>query len=262
MGLFDFFKSIGKKEEPTIKNSIQVNSNNSMPTIKPEKEIFECYDEVFNAIISDISGISQNEAKEINSIIKKCDGGFLDMGGYHSIVWEKYFKGRNWHWKEYEEWNSKFTKLGKFPSRFPEKNEFVQEMSEDVLSQLKVSELKTLCTENQLLSSPKAKKKDLIELLKSIPNITSTPLVSSKIDELNSRFDYELYSLLMRTIVFRGKNLYELRRSERSGVKKFEILHVFEEDREFVEMALKTNPNALHPVFPSDMSIKQPVIEF
>lgn len=66
----------------------------------------------------------------------------------------------------------------------------------------------------------------------------------------------------MRTINFRGKNLYDLRRSEKVGVKKFKILYVFEEDKEFVEMALILKPNALHPVFPSDMSMKQPVIEF
>lgn len=262
MGLFDFFKSIGKKEEPAVKNSIQINSNNSMPTIKPKKEMFECYDEVFKVMFTDISGLSQNEAKQIHSIIKKCEGGFLNMGGYHSIVWEKYFKGKNWHWNEYEEWNSIFTKLGKFPSRFPKKNEFVPATNEDALSQLKVSELKILCTENQLTLPPKAKKNDLIELLKSVPNIISMPLVSLKINELNSRFDYALYSLLMRTINFRGKSLYDIRRLEEMGVKKFKILQVFEEDKEFVEMALKINPNALHPVFPSDMSMKQPIIDF
>ncbi|HUX91216.1 MAG TPA: hypothetical protein VMV48_11075 [Gallionellaceae bacterium] len=262
MGIFGFFKSIRKKEEPVIENGIQINSNNSMPTIKPENEIFECYDEIFKEMISDISGLSQNEAKEINFIIKKCDGGFLNMGGYHSIVWEKYFKGRKWQWKEYEEWSSTFEKLGKFPSNFPKKNEFVPATSEDALSQLNASELKALCAENQLTLPQKAKKNDLIELLKVVPNITKSPLVTSKIDELNSRFVYNLYSLFMRTINFRGKSLYDTRRSEKIGVKKFNILHTFEEDREFVEMALRINPDALHPVFPSDMSIKKPIIDF
>lgn len=39
-------------------------------------------------------------------------------------------------------------------------------------------------------------------------------------------------------------------------MRKFKIPYVFEEDNEFVEITLKSNPNALHPVFPSDMSIK------
>ena len=261
MGIFDFLKSMKKKEE-AIKTSPPPQHSNSMPTVKPEKEIFECYDEVFKTMISDISGLSENEAKEINSIIKKCGGGFLNMGGYHSIVWEKYFKGRDWKWNEYEEWNSRFTKIGKFPSSFPTKKVFAPATSEDALSQLKVSELKSLCTEHQLIIPAKAKKNGLVNLLKSIPNITSDSLVEQEIEALDNRFNYGLYSLLMRTINFRGKNLYDLRRSEKIGVKKFKILYVIEEDKEFVEMALKIKPNALHPVFPSDMSMKQPIIEF
>ncbi|NOV28782.1 hypothetical protein [Methylomonas sp. ZR1] len=262
MGIFDFLKSIGKKEEPTNKSILLPQPNNSMPTIKPDKEIFECYDEVFKTMISDISGLTENEGKEIHSIIKKCDGGFLNMGGYHSIVWEKYFKGRDWQWDEYEEWNSRFTKIGKFPSSFPKNKVFTAATSEDALGQLKVSELKSLCTEHQLTAPAKAKKNDLVDLLKSISDIASNPLVAQKIEALNDRFSYGLYSLLMRTINFRGKYLYDLRRSEKAGVKKFKILYVNEEDKEFVEMALKIKPNALHPVFPSDMSMKQPVIEF
>ena len=262
MGIFDFLKSIGKKEELAINNLPQIQSNNSMPTIKPEKEIFECYDKIFKLMICDTSGLLESEASKINSIIKNCDGGFLNMGGYHSIVWERYFRGRDWQWKEYEEWDLRFTQLGKFPTRFPRKKDFYPVTSEDALSQLKVSEIKSLCAENKLTIPAKKKKNDLIELLKEIPNITRSPLVSIKIDELNNRFRYEIYSLFMRTINFRGKSLYNLRTSEEIGVKKFKIIHVFEEDREFVEMALKINPNALHPVFPSDMSMKQPVIEF
>jgi hypothetical protein len=133
---------------------------------------------------------------------------------------------------------------------------------EEALNQLKVSELKLLCTEHQLTIPSKAKKKDLVDILKSIPNITNQSLVAQKIEELDNKFNYGLFSLFMRTINFRGKNLYDLRRSEKVGVKKFKILYVFEEDKEFVEMALILKPNALHPVFPSDMSMKQPVIEF
>ena len=47
-----------------------------------------------------------------------------------------------------------------------------------------------------------------------------------------------------------------------SGIKKYKILYVFEQDKEFVDMALKLKPNALHPLFPSDMSQKQPIIDF
>jgi hypothetical protein len=263
MGIFDFFKSKKSKEKGAIENNIQVSEQKfSMPTIKPEKELFEYYDEVFNSMINDITGLTADETKEILRTIKKCEGGFLNMAGYYSIVWEKYFKGKTWLWNEYEEWNRTFNKLGKFPSRFPHKSNFVPTTIEESLNKLKVSELKAICTENKINFTAKAKKIELIDILKIIPDINEFPVVVKKIDEMNSKFEYELYSLFMRTISFRSTSLYDIRRAEKLGIKKFKILHVFKEDKEFVDLALKKNPKALHPVFPSDMSIKQCVIDF
>jgi hypothetical protein len=262
MGIFDFLKSSGPKEEIFNEPSIQVGHIGSIPIIKPEKEIYECYDEVFSKMINDITGLAPTDTTEILAIIKSSEGGFLSMGGYHSIVWERYFKGKNWLWNEYEEWNATFKTMGRFPSRFPKKKDFVPATIGESLNQLKVSELKNICIENQASLPAKAKKSDLIETLKSIPNIISHTIVASKIEVLNSRFGYELYSLFMRTIYFRGICLYNIKRAQKIGMEKFKIMHTFEEDKEFVELALKKNPNALHPVFPSDMSVKQSVIEF
>lgn len=260
MGIFDFLKNFGKKEVANNKEEKPV--IHSMPTIKPDDEIYDCYDEVFKVMIADISGISKTEGNQILAIIKKSDGGFLNMGGYHSIVWEKYFKGREWKWNEYEEWKNIFQEKGKFPTNFPIRKNFTPATIEDALSQLKVAELKTLCNEHSIEIPSKSKKADLIELLKSVQGITNSVLVSEKIEEINNKFSYGLYSLLMRTINFRGTSLYNQKRMERAGVKKYEILHIFEEDRELVEMALKMKPNALHPIFPADMSQKKVVINF
>lgn len=258
MGVFDFFRSKKSNEN----NSKILDQKPSMPTIKPEKELFEYYDEVYNSMIKDIKELSEREAKEILGIIKNCEGGFLNMGGYYSIVWEKYFKDKAWQWSEYEEWSNAFKKLGKFPSRFPIKNNFVPATIEESLNELKVSDLKCMCNENKITPTAKSKKKDLIDLLKVIPGIEESPAVAEKLSQINSNFEYEVYSLFMRTINFRAKGLYDIKRAEKVGVKKFKTMHLFEEDKEFVELALKKKPNALHPVFPSDMSIKQSVIEF
>jgi|GEM_PF-2776031 len=262
MGLLDFFKSFGKTEAASAKVTTKVNARASMPTIKPDKEIFKCYDEVFRVMIADISGISTNDANAIHSIIKKCDGGFLNMACYHAIIWEEYFKTKDWHWNEYEEWNKIYTKLGKYPSRFPMKNNFIPASIGQQLSRLTVNELKKIGAENEIVFPPKAKKNDLVEGLKSVPNISSSPIVSAMLAKLNKNSSYGLYSLFMRTMNFRGKCLYDTRRAAQLGIRNFKILHVFEEDKDFVEMALKMNPNALHPVFPSDMSTKQAVIDF
>ena len=263
MGIFDFIKSKRVKEQASIEDSSQTSEQTfSFPSITPGKELFKYYDEVFNSMIKEITELTSDEKKEIHRIIKKCDGGFLNYSGYHSIIWEKYFKRKRWIWNEYEEWNNTFNKLGKFPSRFPRKSNFVPVTIEETLSKLKVSDLKSICTDNKVYVTAKAKKKELIDALKILPNIIDSPVVVENVDKLNSKFEYELYTLLMRTINHRAKCLYNTRRAEKLGIKNFSVMHVFEEDKEFVELALKKKPNALHPVFPSDMSIKQSVIDF
>jgi hypothetical protein len=184
------------------------------------------------------------------------------MSGYYSIVWDNYFEGKAWKWKEYEEWSNIFKNLGKFPSRFPIKSNYVPTSTEDLLNLLKVTDLKAMCVEHQITHPAKSNKKELINVIKAIPNISESSVVSEKIRKINSKFEYDLYALFMRTISFRAKNLDDIKRAEKIGITEFKITHVFEEDKEFVELALKKNPKSLHPVFPSDMSMKYSVIKF
>lgn len=263
MGIFDFLKSKKSKERKSIENSAQVIEQKiSIPRINLEKELFGCYETVFSSMIKDIKELTACDAKEILIIIKSCEGGFFNMAGYYSSVWEKYFKGKTWQWNEYEEWNDTFIEIGKFPSRFPIKSNSISDTIEEALYKLKVSVLNALCLEYQTTPPVKVKKEELIEILKTTPDIGDSLVVVEKIHQIKNKFKYELYSLFMRTISFRAKSLHDIRRAERIGVKRFKILHVFEEDKEFVELALKKNSKALHPLFPSDMSQKQPIIEF
>ena len=262
MGFFDFLKFSWKKEWPT-QNHIE---KFSIPTIKPEKELFECYDEIFNATIRDVRGISREDASDILSLIKEGAGGYLNRGRYHETVWKKYFNGKVWSWNEYERWHETFRKNGKFPSRFPVKDEFPSpDISDDIdyaLNVLRVAGIKDLCDQYEIKIPSKAKKKDLIEAAKTIPDIHKSPVLKAIIDDLNDRLSpaRAIYALLMGTIDHRAKNLYDFRRAKKLGINKFEIVHTFEEDKEFVEMALKQNPNAIHPVYPSDSSYKKPII--
>ncbi len=258
MGIFDFFKS----KKSNGHDSKNVEKRISIPTITPEKELFEYYDEVYSSMIKDIVGLTKNEANEILKIIKKCDGGFLNMSGYYSIVWNSFFKEKIWQWREYEEWYNLFNKLGRYPSRFPIKSHFLPATIEESLNTLTVSELKSMCKDNHIILPAKSKKKDFVDLLKVVPGIDETPIVIEKVRNVSSKFEYELYSLFMRTISFRAKGLYDIKRAEKVGINKFKIMYVFEDDKEFVELALKKNPNALHPVFPSDMSMKRCVTDF
>lgn len=251
MGLFDFFKS--KKEEPKEAKS-------PIPTITPDKEIFDCYAEVFKREIANVSGITPAEKSEIFQLISDSEGGFLNMGAYHSKIYEKYFKGRDWSWIEFDTWNDRFSKLGQFPNSFEQKLGSVS--TESALDMLSVAELKELLKSNNVSFTSKAKKQDLIDLAKGIANIGSAEIVQKTIAEALEKDRHGIYTILMRTINFRGKSLYDYNRAKKIGVKKFEIAHTFEEDKKFADMALKENPNALPPLYPYDLSMLKPIIDF
>lgn len=251
MGLFDFFKS--KKEEPKeVKNSI--------PTITPDKEIYDCYAEVFKREIANVSGISPAEKSEIFKLISDSEGGFLNMGAYHSKIYDKYFKGRDWTWVEYENWNDRFTKLGKFPDSFQKKTGTID--TETALGLLSVAELKDLLKSKDVSFTSKAKKQDLIDLAKVVPEIDGETIIKAKIAEELDKEKHSIYTILMRTINFRGKSLYDYNRAKKVGVKKFEIIQTYDSDKKFADMVLKENPNALPPLYPYDMSWLKPIIDF
>lgn len=66
MGFFSFFK---KTKEP------EVQAKNEPPqsslTVKPDNDLFICYDEVFFNEMKNVEGISISDLKNINFIIKK-----------------------------------------------------------------------------------------------------------------------------------------------------------------------------------------------
>ena len=258
MGFFDFLKPKQMQVETVM--TAPVKNFPSMPTVKPDQEIYACYDEIFLNEIASVTGVTAQEKTEILKIVKTV--GFMDLSAYQERVWNTYFKGRSWAWGEFEERNSTFQQLGKFPSRFPQRTNFSPDNLYEVLNKLKVAELKTLCEEHQIPTGGKTKKQELIQFLQTITTLYELPLIQEQVKAAQEKFALEIYSLLMRTLNFRATNLYNLRRAEKIGVENFEVCHVFECDREFVELALQKNPNALHPVYPSDMSVKKPVIDF
>ncbi|MFB6650051.1 hypothetical protein, partial [Bacillus toyonensis] len=70
-----------------------------------------------------------------------------------------------------------------------------------------------------------------------------------------------LYTVLMRTTQFRAVSLHNRRKAQSVGVTKFEVLHTLEQDREFVELALRRKPDGLSPLYPGDISSVRSVID-
>ena len=254
MGLFDFIKSLGKEKV------VPENTINSIPTITPERELFECFDEVFKREMNNVSGLTTKEKDEIHKLMCAPDGGFLNMGGYHSEVYEKYFKGRAWSWSEYDKWNKTFKQIERWPSRFIPMSFDVE--TDEALEQLKVAELKNLLNSKGVEFSSSAKKQDLINLAENLNDVRTVEVIKDKIEQIIEKRRFTLYECLMLTINKRSSSLHGEIRSKRAGVSEYKTSYLDEGDKEFVDLALKENPNALPPYFPYDLTFRVPELSW
>ena len=100
MRILKLLSSLMKTTKKSTQYEIKENTH-KVPTIEPEQELYDCYDEIFGTMINDIPELSSNDIDNIYRIIKGCEGGFLNLSGYMSEVWENHFKDKDWHWRRY-----------------------------------------------------------------------------------------------------------------------------------------------------------------
>jgi len=257
MALFDFFR---RKVEPT-----SLAKPDGTPNDKHAELRVAVYWQVFYEVMADVDGFTPEEFDAMAEFIVSGDGSYMNMGHYYKPVFNKFFAGRHWAWEEYEYWERAYAQMGERPLRFPvglvvPKDRSVVLTADKVLGELKVSELKEFLEAEALVIPPKAKKKDLITLAQSLPNLNQTKIWKLKEAEVVSQIGYPLYSLLMRYIAFKANSTYERARAANVGVTKFQHLYVEVHDEYFVDLALARNPRALPPYFPGDVTLLRPVI--
>lgn len=258
MGLFSFFSK--KKEEPAP----QV-KRGTMPTVRSAPKRVDAYEKVFYAVMSDVNGFTPEEFDEMVRIIVAGEGGHMNMGRYYRPIFDQFFAGRHWTWAEYEFWERMYAKLGQKPLRFqpglavPADRTIVL-TAQAVLNDLKVAELREFFESHNISIPPKAKKRDLLELAESIPNLRQTQLWKKKEEPLQGTIGYPLYELLMRYIAFKANGVFEGDRAMAVGATQFKHLFIEAGDEKFVDLALKRNPKALPPYFPGDVTMRQAVI--
>lgn len=246
MGLFDIFK-----KKP-------VDVPNSLPTIKPEKSLYTNFDKAFFDVMKDVEGFTEKEIKEIHKIISASD--FLNMGAWHERIFQEYFSGRDWRWKEYEFWDKKFNELGKFPHRWI-RGESPELTPYDVFNTMKVAELKEFLISNNIEVPPKTKKENLLNLVEAIPNLNHFPRWKEEEEKRKKREGYGLYAQMMLHINFKSTALYDIERIKRTGAD-FEWQVLRSEDQEFIDLALSINKNALPPFFPTDITRPLIIVDF
>ncbi|WP_164160939.1 hypothetical protein [Stenotrophomonas maltophilia] len=261
MGIVGFLKSLVGARRPTApQGQVPQEAAYKALEITPSDDVFDCYDAVFDQAMAKVSGIPSEDVDAIKDYIMAVEGGFLNAHGYYEHVWENYFEGRSWRWLEHEEWLSVFSELGRFPLNFPQPAPSQRPSVSSLLQRMKVADLKLLCKCCSVSFTSKTNKAQLTGVLELIPNIEKQPQLQVIASQINSEAKRSLYSLLMRTIQFRAMSLHNKRRAHAIGVTDFRVMHTFEQDREFVELAWRRVPDGLPPLFPGDMSGLRSVI--
>lgn len=229
--------------------------------IKPAQDVFDCYAVVFDQVMSKVEGIPPEDLDAAKDYVMAGDGGFLNAHRYYDHVWTRYFSEHEWRWLEYDEWVQVFTDLGRFPIAFPRPVSNEKPSTRMLLDRLKVPELKLLCKQHSVNFKSKTTKSQLVEMLEFVPGIEQYPQLQTMDEMAASDAKRSLYTVLMRTTQFRAVSLHNRRKAQSVGVTKFEVLHTLEQDREFVELALRRKPDGLSPLYPGDISSVRSVID-
>lgn len=256
MGFFSFFE---KKEADSGSNK-KASLITQMPTVKPDAELFNAYDEIFFRETATIKEFSKDDVCTMHEIITKGECGHLNQGRYYKTIFEKFFKDKEWVWPEFEKWNNTFAGLSEYPATWNKFGRHIEDVEiSEILELLKVSELKEILDSAGLKRPSNSKKESLIDLIIANPSLNESirklPVCLNACSEYSSQRNYWLYETLMRTILFRAKSLYDKTRQSKLGITKRKLLVVFEGDRKFINMALAENPDSLTPLFPGDLSM-------
>jgi hypothetical protein len=211
MGFLDFFK----KKRNTKPEGI-IFSAQPIPTIEAPKELFVLFAEIFQKEMATITALSKNEIKDMYDYIANGEGGYLNQSHYHKIIFERYFKDREWSWSEYENKEDDLFR--------PIMRPFEQIEKKEALEMLKVSEIKEFLQYYGVSFKQKDSKKVLIDLVLNEQNLLNSlysfPAMTKAMQEYVTRRRFSIYSTLILTITFRTKHLYDRQRSVKLGVTK------------------------------------------
>lgn len=242
-----------------IKNSLGFQSSTCTNVLDDHYEAYACYAEVFRRELGNIKGLTSAEKGDLFTFVSQLEDGFLNLGAHQLEIYTKYFKDKQWDWIEYTVWNDKFSKLGRFPTTFKPKRGRIT--SNQALQLLTHTELKLLLKSYNKNCCPISLKRHLVEIANSITLLDDDQIIQAKINEEIEREFQDIFTIFILTIRLRSKHLYEHHKALSVGIRKFETLYVYEEDREFTRLAIERNPKAVPPYYPCDLSILRPVVD-
>jgi len=250
MGFFSRFfgKQESTPEQPKVQEKVPV----SVPTVKASPEYGNAYSAVFYEVMGTVEPFTKAEVDAIYAIINTGPPAF-----------EQHFADKDCYWPELEEWNAAFTAAGRAPLLGVSDPRAMN--TKEMCGLLKTSDIKEALKNLEISHSAKDTKEVLIGHLEAIAPEQFTaacPAWQGAMEKQLAKRRLQFFQLLVSTIQGRATSLDGRMRlactTKDSG--KWDLHTSRSEDKVFVEMALKKNPEAVPPFFPGDWTIQTPVI--
>lgn len=274
MGLSDFLKKKPDSSAPMLAApnpaaSVVAKPQASRPqilTVTAPKELFPAYDEAFFAEMNTIKAFGKEDVSQMHRLITEGEGGFLNQGRYHRLVFDTFFADHDWRWPWFEKWDETFKQFGEYPNNFPRKQEARPAVPPVTsIEVLRKDQMQQLLETVGIAYLPDAKKKDLAAAALATPEtrklVEGSPLWAA-IDSLCPKLPaaYGTYTMLMRTIHCRATALHGRRRCKQLGITQFKLTVPDKANQRFVDLALREKPQSLTPLYPGDTSLWSAIV--
>lgn len=227
-----------------------------------ERELALHYEIAFHFVMKDVQGISEESKERILEIVNSVGYG---RRSYLDEVYDKFFKGIDFKWTEYDYWCELFERENvSLPNSFFLKGLIAPEI-DDYISTLNIKYMQSILDNNQIPYKKNLKKREYIELIAN-SNFKEVEEGFKEYQlEMSEHKHYELYKLLMETINRRAMSLRTLNKEKFSklGVK-YKLLSIFRDEKynSLVVSEIEKRDTIFIPIVPCGDEYLKPVFSF
>lgn len=239
-----------------------VEENKTLAINIDERELALHYEIAFHFVMKDVQGISEESKERILETVNSIGYG---KRSYFDEVYDKFFKGIDFKWAEYNYWCELFESENVNPPNSFFLKDLITPKIADYISTLSIKYMQSILDDNQIPYKKNLKKREYIELIANSNFKEIEEGFKEYQIEINEYKHYALYQLLMETINRRAMNLRSLNKEKigKLGVK-YKLLSAFRDEKynSLVVSEIVKRDTVLIPIVPCGDECLKPVFSF
>ena len=259
----------GKKK--TLRDSTsKTEAKPPIPTVKARRDVEEEFLASLRLHLSSLGHLSNSEINGLLSVVEKSPNFFADQHAWQSVVYEKFFAGREWVWPLLEEWRAALIKHKVCNHEVLFALHDINDLNfSRVVNRLRVADIKTILKQAEVVFNPKAKKDELADMLeknisiewldtksdiwKDVKAETSPPFTAKE------KAKWEQFLLLLTNAKMTAENRVRVRDASEAGLSK--MTYMFRSGNGSKDLAAKIAKKMegeIPPFFPGDLTALRP----